>query len=362
MKLTKLTYVPSIRWRMGEYGALSQLDARVKECVVPFVTIPAIEYDFEEEKPKTSVQDHVEPFVRRLTSKWGAAAWVGVHDMIAKETMADGSDVFTYVFNELRSELLFAWAVPAIPLCADARVVRSVAAIISHDKRGLGLSIRLEDLMRGDVNSRLNTLSADMDIDETAIDLFIDLAAPNFEPYCEFATSLTDRVATINNLERYRNFILLSTAWPESNASIRVGMSDIERHDWLFYKVLVESHLGDLRHPSFGDYTVVHPAFRAVDMRTIKSAGKLVYTDSDRWWIRKGVAFRDHPEQMHEHCAALSKMAIFKGASYSQGDEYIRDCAIQKVTASNLTRWKQVAINHHITHVVDDLASFFGAT
>lgn len=362
MKLTKLTYVPSIRWRMGEYGALSQLDARVKECVVPFVTIPAIEYDFEEEKPKTSVQDHVEPFVRRLTSKWGAAAWVGVHDMIAKETMADGSDVFTYVFNELRSELLFAWAVPAIPLCADARVVRSVAAIISHDKRGLGLSIRLEDLMRGDVNSRLNTLSADMDIDETAIDLFIDLAAPSFEPYCEFATSLTDRVATINNLDRYRNFILLSTAWPESNASIRVGMSDIERHDWLFYKVLVESHLGDLRHPSFGDYTVVHPAFRAVDMRTIKSAGKLVYTDSDRWWIRKGVAFRDHPEQMHEHCATLSKMAIFKGASYSQGDEYIRDCAIQKVTASNLTRWKQVAINHHITHVVDDLASFFGAT
>ena len=362
MKLTKFSYVPSIRWRMGEYGALSQLDDRVKECVVPFVTIPAIEYDFEEEKPKTSVQDHVEPFVRRLTSKWGTRAWIGVHDMIAKETMVNGSDVFTYVFNELRSEFLFASAVPAIPLYADARVVQSVATIISHDKRGLGLSIRLEDLMKKGLNSRLNTLSADMDIDETAIDLFIDLDAPNFEPYCDFATSLTDKMATINNLGRYRNLILLSTAWPESNASIRVGASKIVRHDWLFYKMLVNAHLGDLRCPNFGDYTVVHPAFTAVDMRTIKSAGKLVYTDSDRWWIRKGAAFRDNPEQMHEHCAELSKMPIFKGASYSQGDQYIRDCAIQKVTASNLTRWKQVAINHHITHVVDDLASFFGAT
>lgn len=361
MKLTKSTYVPSIRWRMGEYGALSQLDARVKERVVPFVTIPAIEYDFEEEKPKTSVQDHVEPFVHRLKSNWGRTAWIGVHDMTAQKTMADGSDVFTYVFDELRSEL-FASEVPAISLDTDAEIVRSVASIVSQDKRGLGLSIRLVDLMHGDLNSRLNTLASDMDIDETAIDLFIDLNAPNFEPYCDFATALTDKVATIDNLGRYRNVILLSTAWPGSNASIRVGVSEIARHDWLFYKVLVNAHLGNLRCPNFGDYTLVHPAFRAVDMRTIKSAGKLVYTDSDGWWIRKGAAFRDNPEQMHEHCAELSKMPIFKGASYSQGDQYIRDCAIQKVTASNLTRWKQVAINHHITQVVDDLASFFGAT
>ena len=31
MDLTEYTYVPSIRWRMGEYGALSALASRVKD-------------------------------------------------------------------------------------------------------------------------------------------------------------------------------------------------------------------------------------------------------------------------------------------------------------------------------------------
>ena len=369
MDLTRDTYVPSIRWRMGEYEALLALARSVKDHVVPFVTIPAIEYDFEEQRPKSSVQDHVQPFVRRFESKWNRRAWIAVHDTIAQKTMENGSDVFTYVFDQLRSNL-FASAVPAIPLGTATTVVRTVASIVRQDKRGLGLSLGLEDMMRGDLDLRLNTLVNALDVAENQIDLFIDLGALRFSPhsdpysdlYKDLATWLVQNLVTKENLGRYRNLILLSTAWPESSSSLPKGTSKVVRHDWLLYKALVETHLRNLRCPNFGDYTLVHPKFQAVDMRTLKPAGKIVYTISDDWWVRKGLAFRDNPEQMYEHCAALIKMSSFKGTGYSFGDEYIDKCANRRDNPGSLTQWKKVTINHHITHVVDDVASFFGAT
>jgi hypothetical protein len=60
---------------------------------------------------------------------------------------------------------------------------------------------------------------------------------------------------------------------------------------------------------------------------------------------------------MHEHCAALLSSGAFMGGTYSAGDDYIFKCAKKNASPSNQTRWKNVAINHHITHVLDDLAT-----
>ena len=49
------------------------------------------------------------------------------------------------------------------------------------------------------------------------------------------------------------------------------------------------------------------------------------------------------------------------GSDYSSGDDYIAKCANQEEGASNQTRWKAVGINHHITHVLDDLSTLAAA-
>ena len=80
MKIGPATYVPSLRWRMGEYQALSRLSGEAKARVVPFVVVPEIEFDFEEWAPKKTVQEHVEPFPKRFQQKWGnRPAWIDVH-------------------------------------------------------------------------------------------------------------------------------------------------------------------------------------------------------------------------------------------------------------------------------------------
>ena len=119
-----------------------------------------------------------------------------------------------------------------------------------------------------------------------------------------------------------------------------------------------------MRRPVYGDYTTVHPNFAARDMRLIKPAGKVVYTMSNSWGTRKGGAFRGNEAQMHKHCKEIVNDTFFQfqGAAFSYGDDYIFKCAAQQVGPSNLTTWKNVAINHHITAVANDLANFAAAS
>ena len=59
---------------------------------------------------------------------------------------------------------------------------------------------------------------------------------------------------------------------------------------------------------------------------------------------------------MHDHCAYIVSSNLFKGVTFSEGDDYIAKCASKAAGPSNQPRWKQVGISHHIMHVLEDLA------
>lgn len=361
MNLTEDIYVPAIRWRQGEYQALFRLNNAAKDRIVPLVTIPEIEFDFEEWVPKKTVQEHVHPFALRFHKKWGKrAAWIGVDSSIVTKPMDDGRDIFSYVFDALRSHECN--AIPVIVLETETAIVASVAAIVKRDSLGVGLVLRLEDLMKpkpeADVLARIATLGTK----PSETDIMVDLGGPNFEPYAAFAGALIAALKKLGDLRRFRNFVLVGTAIPETFKDVSKGTNTIVRHDWLFYKQLAALLPDGMRKPNFGDYTIVHPKFTPTDMRKIKSAGKIIYATPTGWWVIKGGAFRDNPEQMHNHCAQLVKdSSIFRGNAFSHGDDYIARCAAKAVSASNQTRWKNVAINHHIMQVLENLSTPSGS-
>ncbi|VTZ23034.1 conserved hypothetical protein [Methylocella tundrae] len=356
MILTKDMYVPALRWRQGEYQALARLAAAAKDRTVPYITIPEVEFDFELWQPKKTVQEHVHPFAARFNAKWGQRpAWVGVHPSISGEPMGDGRDIFTYVFEALRA--FQANAIPAVPLDASPPMVASVGAIVATNGLGAAIAVRLEDLMKPDARMRIEAGAASLRLSLDEVDLVIDLGAPNFEPYDAFAGALIAAMRRLGDLHAFRNLVVIGTAIPETFKDVAKGADQLPRHDWLFYQVLLSKIPAGMRQPNFGDYTIVHPEFKALDMRMIKAAGKLVYTTPAAWEVRKGGAFNDNRAQMHGHCASIVASGKFNGAGYSSGDDYIAKCAVHKEGPSNQTRWKEVAINHHITHVLGDLAT-----
>lgn len=356
MILTKDMYVPALRWRMAEYQALMRLSAKAKERVVPYITIPEREFDFESWQPKKTVHEHVHPFVARYEKKWGGRpAWIGVHPGIADGMMNDGRDVLTYVFDSLRT--LDHKIMPSIRLDAESRLQKSVADIVARDQQGVAIAVRLEDLMKKDAFARVVAMFRSLGINEDEVDLVIDLGGPNFQPYDTFSTALIAALRRLGDLNRFRNLVLVGTAIPETFKDIAKGRGDLPRHDWLFFQALLSKLPSGIRRPNYGDYTIVHPNFSPQDMRKIKSSGKLIYTTADSWWVHKGGAFRGNEEQMHDHCKALvDNKRVFKGSAFSYGDDYIDKCAARIVPPSDLTRWKYVAINHHMVHVLDDLS------
>ena len=355
MILTSDKYVPSLRWRMGEYQALFRLTDTAKSRIVPYITIPEIEYDFESRRLKKTIQKHVEPFAERYKAKWyQRPSWISVHPSIMDNKMNDRQDILSYVFDELRP--FKATAIPAISLQTNLTIATSVRSILDIDRRGVGISIRLEDLMKQKPRESIEKLISFVGGSLPETDLIIDLGAPNFAQHRLFTNSLIKALLQLGNLHDFRNFILMGTAFPKTFTDIGKGADQIPRNDWHFYRNLLSEMPSYMRRPNFGDYTIVHPEFKAIDMRIVKPAGKIIYTTSDNWEVRKGDSFRGNPQQMHDHCASIVASGVFKGSNYSNGDEYIAKCANREKGPSNQTRWKNVGINHHMTQVLDDLA------
>ena len=354
MKLKSGDYVPSVRWRMGEYQALAALSDTAKGRVVPFVVIPEIEFDFEEWKNKKTVQEHVEPFPKRFKAKWGKRrAWIDVHPKIQTDHMDDGKLPVRYIFDKLAK--LGSNAVPVTSLDAPKEINAAIAIIVKRDGCGVGVRARIEHVMKTDFKDALSELLMTVGASPKDTDLVIDLGAPNYEPYDDFADALIAALSSIRNIEEFRNYVLMGCAYPQTVMLDKPG-GEMTRHDWLFYKALL-AKIGDSdRIPNFSDYTIVNPEFTPRDMRLIKSGGRVVYTLADRWYIRKGGAFRDNLKQMHDHCDHILKSGKFRGPTFSSGDDYIEKCAKKTKGPSNQPWWKYVAINHHIMHVLEDLS------
>jgi hypothetical protein len=353
-------YVPAIKWRTGEYQALLKLSDAAKDRIVPLITIPPLEYDFEDGEPKKTVQAHVGSFPKRYKAKWKTRkAWIDVDPSLHAAKMDNRLTVYAHVFEELRK--FGAEAVPVSSLDCKAEVIAAIAAIVRKDKKGVAVRTRLEHIMLADFGKRLVELLGRLKVDIEQTDLIVDLGTPAYEPYDVFCGALAVALSKIESLEAYRCFVLIGTAFPDSLKDVAVPGGFVDRHDWKFYRALIAILPSNMRRPWFGDYTIVHPAFTVgMDMRMIKPAGKLVYTAKEQWMIRKGGAFRDNPKQMHDHCDHVVKSGRFLGPAFSSGDEYIALCAQKQAGHSTLTRWKEVGINHHIMHVLEDLAKFGG--
>ena len=349
------TYVPSLRWRLAEKQALFRLSTTAKDRVVPFVTVTKPEYNFEKGRMARTVQEQVEPFAREFNNKWGSRpAWVDFQRDIESELLADGKLPVVHVFDKLHD--LGSGAVPVLGLASPIAVREGVAAIANRDGRGVGVRLGFVDIMKPDCGKRLSALLAGIGVLSRNACILVDLVAPTYEPYSDFADGLIAALEGLGDLAVYRSFVLIGSAFPASVELPKPG-GELIRHDWKFYQVFCQKLEAGARVPTYGDYTTVAPSFAAdVDFRKFTIPGKIIYTTNGTWMVRKGGSFNNDREQMHGHCADIVTSGQFRGAAFSFGDDYIEQCGKRLKGPSNQPFWKQVAISHHIVHVLDDLA------
>ena len=185
MPLDSGVYVPSLKWRRAEYQALLRLDESIKDRIVPLITIPLIEFDFEAGIPKKT-------------------------------------------------------AIPALRLGTHQAAKAAVVRAIPYDGHGVAVIVELEDLMQSNVRDRVLGLVGDVGGHLDEADVIIDMGAPEYEPYGAFANALVGALTNLGDLGSFRNLVLVGTAIPESMSSVARGSDEIPRHDWLFYETLAK--------------------------------------------------------------------------------------------------------------------------
>lgn len=360
MPVTVHDYVPVLKWRQGEYQALLRLDGARREHVVPLIEVTPPEFDFAEGKVKKTLEAQLEPFARRLKAKWGTQpAFLDTSLLAPTSRMPDGGHPLTYLMAGARE--LGAQLTPVTGLERDLAHYNAVAAAAMIDGFGIAVRCSLDEIAAPDFSKALEDLSKNLTCDLSELDLVIDLETKNFDPLDDLADLVAGLLQSETIYDEVRSLILIGTSFPASMADVKGPSQTIPRSEWLLYKKVVAKLPAGFTPPTFGDYAISSADIPKGDMRVLKPAASVRYAIDDAWLITKGSNVRDNGfEQFRDRCGDVLGSGKAFPVGYSAGSDYVRGCHANTEKTGNLTTWRWVGTNHHITKVVDDLANLFG--
>lgn len=168
-------YVPILKGRAGEYGALGEADERVRGSMTPLIEIAPVPWDFEDEQPAKSTAAHVAPAAQHLENAWGIERRLFLDaGLLAPDDLIDGRHPLGVVLDAARDHGLL-----TVPVWGPKRglpYIEAVRQAVASDERGACLRLESEDLeepeeLAADVAAALEQVG----VSEADVDLVIDL-------------------------------------------------------------------------------------------------------------------------------------------------------------------------------------------
>jgi hypothetical protein len=340
-------YVPILKAKQSECIALRNLNSDLKENMIPL---------FEMQPRET--QRLLERTIGQIETSW--EKHLPLYLDIDKDYLSSNNDEaltnFVYALNRSQSKKY-----KFIPVTGLRRSTRYQEIIQSSIKQqSNGVCVRLESidwLDLQELNQNIENLVSKFDLSYDAVDILLDFGA--FLP-SQSGTIVTSAATTINKLSKlrdFRNLVISGTAFPANPPLAIQSVHKLPRSEWLVWTTLKSGEMVE-RMPIFGDYTIVHPKFPELDFRYVEIAPKIKYTAETEWifirWDRGNWA------AFHDVCRLLVRQPEFSGEGFSWGDSRIYECSTNAYDTGNPGQWVTIGINHHLTFVTEQIASFPG--
>ncbi len=361
-------YIPILRWRAAEKGALLKLKKNDKSLVTPLIEfiMPQPSSNDGNKTPKDLLNESIEKFTDNLSSiadqvnkYWGNnAVFVdvqlidgSVRHQALKKILEHGQQLNIFMIPVIT-------IIPVVGFESDIQTRQVAIEFSQKSKHGICLRIT-------DSNFKEKTLSSDIEnflrnnkLDAKNVDLLVDFKI------IDEKTSVDSLEAKINNIPKiaeWRTFIVAGGAFPQDLSHLeKHNQHNIPRLDWTIWNELSKK-LG--RRPSFADYTIQYPIYLPKTSAFNPSAS-IRYTLEDEWVIvrgeglrnPKGAGFKQYPAQAQ---ILANQKKVFKGENFSAGDAYIAEKAkdIKTKKTGNPKTWLEAGINHHVSLVVDQISS-----
>jgi hypothetical protein len=354
-------YLPILKGRKGEYGALSTLSSAVRRALTPLIEVPPIPWDWEEEQPAKSIDQHLAKVGANFEQSWPSDRpfYVDLLWIPEEERMSDGEHPLEYVFRVARER--GSSAIPVINLIRGDAYIEACRNVVQQDKRGLCLRIQREDFAEFPVieNQMLGMLQR-VAVSTKTTDLILDLRSIATPQQVE-VDAVIGMIEAIPQLREWRSFTVAATSFPPNLTGLRPSDSSlIDRAEWRLWLDLWRRRRDLTRRPTYGDYGISHPEPAEVDYRVMRPSASVRYTAEDDWLVLKGRNLRDNGfGQFYEVCRDLIERPEYSGARFSWGDSYIYECAAERTGPGNLTTWRKVGTSHHLAFASRQLATLY---
>jgi hypothetical protein len=358
---TKITYVPLLPAKRGELTALRDSTPAVLQAIRPVIEIPPSKWDWEEDAASETIDQQIAAAVIALPKYLGALPgfFLDLPNLADGALLQTGQHPVTEILAKVRASNL-----QATPVTGPDRDSAYRAAVrASLDDKGAMVRVRSSHLGPATTTTLLGDELAALGLSADHVDLLIDLGRIQTDP-----SILALGVAAILRHARvtehsWRSITVASGGFPESMAAFSgVGKWAAERHDRALW-VAVRSQLqAGERVPWFGDYGVQVPNPEAVDPRLMTMSANIRYTLEENWLVLKGRTISGKKakatyDEFRVLCTDLVAMPQYRGATFSEGDRYIKACADSIESPGNAEVWRRNGTSHHLAHVVNALAS-----
>ncbi|WP_272683599.1 beta family protein [Providencia sp. PROV141] len=341
-------YYPQLKWKPAEYESLMLLEQATIGGLTPIITIPDIDWDYENECYKKSLNSYLSNFGSNLASSWITnrpilldVKYLDIHgtsrqhplDMCIKDARANGKEI-----------------IPVISPVSSQNYIHAVGRNLTN---GIAVSVNPQTWhLFGQLINQFN-------IHPSLVDVIID-----FGDIQEVSPSLQQQALNMFDLlvaqAHWRSLIVSSTSYPTSQAGIpQHQLYHIPRHEYNLWLYVAQNTTSN-RTPSFSDYPTSSSTITSVDPRFMSQYVAIRYSDDTSWIFVKGTAVRGNGwSQTRALCNILTSSAVYAayGPLFSWGDDYINQRAHGTNKSGASKEWRKVAHTHHLKLVVTQLIS-----
>jgi hypothetical protein len=332
-------YVPLLKCKQGELGALSWLRPADRDRLVPLVEVLG------NAKQATA-----------LASAWpDRTNVIFVHPLNIDDIDDAGWETtVSDFFDRLRQV-----AVPFVPVVTmddSAGLLAVVSATCARD--GRGAVIRLDGeatalASSASLAAELTNLLSGIGLSSAECDLILDLGLVR-DSVVARVTTAEAALRSVPRTATWRNVILAFSAFPDS-VGLLVPASTIgrlPRDDAVAFTVL--SRRGPAREPIFADYAIGTPLYVNIPWAPIPAVR---YTSGQHWFIHRGATKVNRSAQYVSLATDLVASPHFAGAGSSRGDLYFSDVAAGVDGPGNPTTYVRAGTARHLVCVLERLST-----
>ena len=341
--MANFVYVPILRWKKGEQGALKHMDAGDRQRFLPVLEVQNLE------------QGAAQP---KLTEQMVQCA--GVDFPIA----VDLSDAYNgpVPHNGLADvcHRLTAAGVEAWP------TVRATAALA--DLSGL---VQLKGFPAVVIRARAGVQVPELDVviasvrracgRRTALYLVLDLYALGDRDPATTAASISGVVAHYCADPTLTQVIVAGGSFPMSLAGLNQGINNLLlRREVAIWKAL--RAISGCEDAVFGDYGVTNPEpLEEIDPTRLNPAAAIRYALTSHWRVIRGSGVKSKGKggmkQYNGLCQLLLIHPDYSGKTYSFGDDRYHHHAQPGASSGNYMTWRRDATSHHLVLTVRNLVA-----